>query len=250
VSEKLLRPAGYSLSQRLDDLNSDYMGWLFAAYLCSIASVGVLSVTPTDAPGQLLFLGTFGTAAAGFTVGAWRKWADAQKVRLGLLGEQALAEQLRLLGSKGYQVFHDVPGSGKWNVDHVAVGPGGVFVIETKARMKRPGPKGSDDYRVRFDGRLLRFPNGVDKKAAQQAKANAKWVAELLSKATGEPVRTIAIVALPGWLVDRERTDFDVLVLSGKEVPGFIADKGRTLSDAQIERIVFQLDQRCRDVGF
>ncbi len=44
--------------------------------------------------------------------------------------------------TRGYLLFHDVPLRGYGNIDHVAVGPGGVFTIETKnatgtARIRR-----------------------------------------------------------------------------------------------------------------
>jgi hypothetical protein len=130
------------------------------------------------------------------------------------------------------------------------VGPGGVFVIETKARTKKPGPRGEPDYRVSFDGKTLRFPGYVDKRAPEQARANARWVATMLSKATGEPVRTQAILALPGWMVELKSRDGDVKVLSGKQVPGFIASQQAKLSAKAITQISYQLDQRCRDVEF
>lgn len=37
----------------------------------------------------------------------------------------------------GNRSFHDFPAGKDWNIDHVAVGPGGVFAIETKTRSKR-----------------------------------------------------------------------------------------------------------------
>lgn len=250
TTEKLLRPPGYSLSRHVESLGDSLMSWLLGAYLASLCSVGTWKSTPNDMAGEMLFLGVFGIAAALCTVVAWRKWLKLRRARLGLLGEQAVAEQLQTLGLKGYQVFHDLPGDGKWNVDHVVVGPAGVFVIETKARIKQPGPAGGPDFKVAFDGRILRFPGGLDRKAAQQAMANAKWVAGMLSKATGETVRAVAIVALPGWLVKRDKPDFEVQVFNPKEVPGFIAYAETKLSGKQIQQIAYQLDQRCRDVAF
>jgi hypothetical protein len=250
TTEKLLRPPGYSLSRRLENLWENFTFWMFGAYVASLCSVGTWKFTPNDITGEMMFFGVFGIAAAACTVCAWRSWLGMRRTRLGLLGEQAVAEQLQVLGLKGYQVFHDIPGDGKWNVDHVLVGPAGVFVIETKARVKQPGRAGGADFHVGFDGKVLRFPGGQDRKAAQQARANAKWVAAMLSKATGETVRTVPIVALPGWMVDRARPDFEVQVLNSKEVPVFIADAETKLSGKQVQQIAYQLDQRCRDMAF
>ena len=57
----------------------------------------------------------------------WKGWAilklatDVRNWRFGLRGEQAVAEKLadRTLAAAGYSAFHDVPGTGGWNIDHV-----------------------------------------------------------------------------------------------------------------------------------
>jgi hypothetical protein len=83
-----------------------------------------------------------------------------------------------------------------------------------------------------------------------QAKRNAKWLGDWLSKATGEPVTAQAIVVLPGWLVDRTVRDSSVSVLSGKEMVKFIAEGTPRLSEKLIRQVAHQLDQKCRDVEF
>jgi hypothetical protein len=50
----------------------------------------------------------------------------------------------------GYQVFHDVQFERR-NVDHVVVGPKGVFALETKTRRKPFKEKN----RVAFDGEAV-----------------------------------------------------------------------------------------------
>lgn len=52
--------------------------------------------------------------------------------RLVAEGERRVAEVLA--AATGVQVLHDrlVPGKGKANIDHIAVGPAGVFVIDAK----------------------------------------------------------------------------------------------------------------------
>ena len=42
----------------------------------------------------------------------------------------------------------------------------------------------------------------------------------------------------------------DVKVLSGKQVPGFIAREPAQLSDKAIQQISYQLEKCCRDVEF
>ena len=53
--------------------------------------------------------------------------------RTGALGEERTAELLRPLEAQGFRVIHDrrMPRS-KANIDHIVIGPPGVFVVETK----------------------------------------------------------------------------------------------------------------------
>lgn len=160
-----------------------------------------------------------------------------------------MAEQLQALLAQGYRVFHDIPGDGEWNVDHVAVGPAGVFAIETKCRAKRRPTNELREQDAVFEGKKIQYPWGDDPKAVEQARRNAQWLADMLSKATGERVTSLAIVALPGWWVTL-KANSDVKVLSGKQVPGFILAEPLRLADKRIQQIAYQLEQRCRDVEF
>ena len=247
LSEKLLRPAGHTLQCKIDDLNDVLNTWFIGAFLCPLAAVGAFSFMPTDSINRIVLPIVFTMGAAGCAVMAWRTLLKIRNNRRGLLGEQAVAEQLQRLLPHGYQVFHDVPGDGKWNVDHVVVGPTGVFAIETKYRTKTPGKTGERDHEANFDGNKIQFPSGYDAEAPEQASRNARWLANMLSKATGERVTVRPIVALPGWWVTL-KANSEVKVLSGKQVPGFISTESAQLSDKAIQQISYQLEQRCRDV--
>jgi hypothetical protein len=79
----------------------------------------------------------------GFTLGGlavglpWSLWllvhlSDGQYFRhRGAEGERDTSDELRKLRSSGWHVIDDVRFE-RWNVDHVLVGPAGVFAIETK----------------------------------------------------------------------------------------------------------------------
>jgi hypothetical protein len=49
----------------------------------------------------------------------------------GVWGELSTAKALRVLERAGWVVLHDLP-AGRGNVDHIAVGPGGVFLLDSK----------------------------------------------------------------------------------------------------------------------
>jgi hypothetical protein len=63
----------------------------------------------------------------------FRPSEQARSWRRGVAGEQQTARLLDRLGRDGYVVLHDLamPGSPA-NVDHLVIGPSGVFVIDSK----------------------------------------------------------------------------------------------------------------------
>jgi len=57
---------------------------------------------------------------------AWiENWQD------GAVGEQRTGKSLRPLEARGWVVLHDLPGD-RGNLDHVVVGPAGVFLLDSK----------------------------------------------------------------------------------------------------------------------
>lgn len=148
--------------------------------------------------------------------------------------------------ARGYRVFHDVPFD-RFNLDHVVVGPPGVYCIETKARRKPADLQGPDKAAVTFDGEKLVYPKGNwDTQALEQARRNTRTLQEWLTSACGERVTANAILTLPGWYVSR-RAVGDVNVLNPQEIKSSFPDRPKQpLSHEQIQRIAHQLTERCR----
>jgi len=170
--------------------------------------------------------------------------AKRQRLREGLDAELMTAQLLTPLASKGCQVFHDIPADG-FNLDHVVIGPHAVYMVETKSRRK-PG-KGKQSANVEYDGKALRFPDHVTSKPVDQARHEARWLAEFLRGAAGENVPVIPVVALPGWYVNSGRSAHlsDVIVLNPKMHGTFTSKRSDTpLSDSLRNRIVYALVQR------
>ena len=65
---------------------------------------------------------------------AERLMQSAERYERGAEGERATGAILDGLRAEGWTVFHDVrwPGRPRANLDHVVVGPGGIFVIDSK----------------------------------------------------------------------------------------------------------------------
>jgi hypothetical protein len=259
-TEKLLRPPGYSLTLRLDKTFDAVMDVIFAA--CALSAFAGACVLALDLllAGHVPFLWVavcvlvlclFVISSALAAIKAFRGVKEAQNIRLGLRGEQAVAESLGEAADSGFRAFHDLPGGENWNIDHVAVGTRGVFLIETKARRRRASRNGQPAHEVVFDGEALQFPTFKETKPLDQAKRNAAWLSNYLTKKTGEPVRVEPLVVLPGWFVRIvEKGNFPVKAMNANYLVRFLSGQPEIIEKAQVRRIITSLDEKCRDVEF
>jgi hypothetical protein len=166
---------------------------------------------------------------------------------LGLSGELDTAEWLGDLAAAGYRVFHDLQGP-RGNIDHIAVGPAGVLVIETKTRSKSPGD------RVCYDGRRLLVGRwDATDEYLGQARACRDDVRRRLREhsqvAASVPVR--AVLAFPGWDVEEGRASgAEVWVLNPKRrIAAWAAQEVRregAVSRAAIDSVAAMLDAWAR----
>jgi hypothetical protein len=245
-TEKLLREAGHSLRVQLEERWDKFNMWFAVAMVGGIVCGFMLAFNVRGALAGCL---TAGSVAAVGTAMAWRTLMGMRPYRLGLKGEQAVAEHLQGLVASGYRVFNDVPGDDDWNIDHVVVGPSGVFAIETKTRTKKPGRNAENDHTVNFDGARLIFPSGIESEAPEQVLRNAKWIGSEMTKATGERVTARPLLVVPGWFVVM-KVNSELKALNPKQVLGYVLAEPKVLNNATIQRIAYQLEQRCRDVEF
>lgn len=253
LTKGLLRPAGHSLATKIAETQFDLAGALLAAPLAG--AVIILSIASTYTTGQTfssIYVAIVTIAIMAFCIWnvqkALRLFRKLKQLKLGWEGELATAEELNKLMRSGYDVFHDIQEQ-NFNVDHVVVGPSGVYVIETKAYTKQKRGQSDSFWRATYDGKTIDFAGYTTSAPLDQAARNAKWVSKWLSQATGERVTTIPVVALPGWYVDRKARG-DVRVINSSEVRRMTGGASATaLSPAQIQRISHQLDQHCRDVA-
>lgn len=162
----------------------------------------------------------------------------------GLAAERATAQELTPLIAKGCTIYHDVPGE-KFNLDHVVIGPGKVFMVETKSRQK-PGGRGAANAQVRFDGHALIFPDWRDTQMLDQTRGQARWLSKYLYRKTGERVRVEPVLALPGWFVTCTDPAPDVHVIN-PQMHNFMANSdGQPIPEPQRRRIMTALEERYR----
>lgn len=242
-----LRPAGESLRLKIDELSERFDE---ALTTLALTNVGAVLFTVTAAPEHRLVVGlTLGLLVA--IAYAWylpRLFKTARLLwdyRLGYKGERVVGEELNQLLAAGFRVFHDVPFD-RFNIDHVLVGPPGVYAVETKTRRKPASIAGREKAIVEFDGSQLRFPSWSESKPLEQARLNAKTLAEWLTSAVGERVAVNPVLTIPGWWIERKARG-DVNVLNPDEIKhSFPTRPKEPLSDKQIQQIAHQLTERCR----
>lgn len=255
---KLLRAPGESLRRRVIDFqDSGLVGFIFAALvplLCALATLqAIIWFAPkTPLVTGLTFVGVVLLVTA-FFAGRFcvRRLMRYRNDSLGYLGERAVGEALEPLARDGFRIFHDVPGHSngkKFNVDHVVVGPNGVFAIETKTRRKGKVRPGYEAHKVAYDGHRLIWPWAEDSHGLDQATSRAAWLADWLKKMTGLSVTTRPVLVLPGWYVVPQGLG-PVMVLNHKQVVSAIGRLDtRVFTADQVDLIARQLDAICRDV--
>jgi hypothetical protein len=257
VTGKLLRPPGESLrkqAEALDHQIADQIIWLvgFPALLLII-----YFAERNNPPGgfalawRIVLAVTLG-AYAFMALGLIRRRRWHERLRLGYRGERAVGEELNRLMLDGCHVFHDVPLSENWNLDHVVVAPSGVYAIETKTRIKQKSESEQPEHEVVYDGICLQFPNAYDSKSPAQACDQAERLAQMLSEDLKESVKVKPILTLPGWWITcKGEGEGEVAVMNPKMIrSAIVTDDAPVLSPELIEEITRHLDRKCRDVVF
>lgn len=263
-TEKLLRPPGESLRLKIEEIRMSMMdtGMVLAIGLV-IPAFAAMPTWNNSWIVRIMNWMVFAGAGYGMAIGQWRKLKrlrnDLRSYQLGFDGERYVAAELDPLIARGYRVFHDFvvnwkPGgdASDFNIDHVAVGPDGVFVFETKARRKPldSANGGKKQYKVRFDGKTLHFPEYATAEPIEQAKRNAKTLQDWLSQTTIPGLVVRPVVVIPGWWIETE----DDRARSGVQRAKGLADRvpalarGRRLSNDEIKQIAGRMEAHCRNV--
>lgn len=152
----------------------------------------------------------------------WRLIPNLRALRQARDGERVIGQYLEELRASGYKVFHDLVGVG-FNVDHVLIGPGGIFTIETKTFSKRIGA----DVQITFDGRTIMADGWPpDRDPVIQAKAQAVWLRDLLARSTSRKFEVWPVVLFPGWYVKQSPgSTNEMWVLNEKAFKKFLANE-------------------------
>ena len=160
-----------------------------------------------------------------------------ERITHGERGEKLVGAALNELREQGYCAIHAIS-SRRGDIDHVLVGPGGVFVIETKH------PRGNG---------LITFRNGqgmfVDgrpkwKPAINQAKSGAAKIVPIVQRHCAERAAqgVMPIVVFVGnWRVADQWKSTDLRVFTPETLQDYIRDQQPVLTRAEIGRIAAEL---------
>lgn len=245
-SEDFLNSPGQNLLAELNGVRWRFMVLLLGLIGASLLMTGMARWPELDAR---IVYGMFGAVILVLLILIWRTMQKMPRLRLGLEGECYTGQELSLLMRDGAYVFHDLfMDRRRGNIDHIVIGSGGVFAVETKTRSKSAAD-GSERARVLFDGQALIYPGGArEAKPIAQAEAQARWLAKFLAGATGEKVPVTPVIALPGRFVET-RGEHRVRVINprrGNALRAWVTQQ--KLDSKQVERIAWAIEQRCRQV--
>lgn len=150
----------------------------------------------------------------------------------GAAGEQETAKMLALLPA-AFTVVNDVAFS-RFNVDHVVVGPTGVWAVETKSHA---GAVEEHADIVRLNGR----PMYCDPR--RQARAGAMAIAEVLQRETGRRWWVEALVCFPNASVTTNVNPAEARVVGGGQLLTRLRLAPARLGSDQRDRIVDALNR-------
>lgn len=192
-------------------------------------------------PGLYTVTAVIAVGYAAFRV--FRAVPEIKALKLGRDGERVVGQYLEQLRNKGYQVLHDVMGEG-FNIDHVVIGPAGVFTVETKTYSK----PARGDARIEFNGDTLRVGAfEPDRNPIIQAKAQASWLRALLLESSGRNFAVRPVILFPGWYVEQGKgSTRDIWVLNEKALPKFLEHEERVLEDDDVNLANFHLSRFVR----
>jgi hypothetical protein len=244
------RIAGQSVLSEFNDKSADLFGHLIMLTMLfnfPFIYVGANKLLGIEKEVPWLVIPVFALAIIYILIKTIRTTKNRNNLRLGLEAEWFVSSELHDIEAAGYKVFHDIR-CDKFNIDHLVIGPNGVFAIETKGRRKPTNSKTaaekSLEHVVNVKGGILEFPNYTDTSIVEQAIRQAKWATNWLSEATGESITVSPVVTIPGWFVKAVSKPLIPVVATknlSSQVPKLI---GQRLSPEQIKRIAHQVKQK------
>ncbi|GGY02830.1 hypothetical protein GCM10007160_33300 [Litchfieldella qijiaojingensis] len=177
-----------------------------------------------------------------------RDFQRIRRMKLGLACELAVGQELERLirpDAHPYYVFHDIPAD-TYTIDHVAVTPHGVFVIETRARTPPFDANGREQSQVAVERERLRFPGWSERLPMRKTRQAVQWLRHWLARECRGEVPVRGILTLPGWDIDVSQAPGDLLVVSGEGLADLLGAMSLGRFDVEVhDRVIRVLMKRA-----
>lgn len=153
---------------------------------------------------------------------AWRRGAD---------GEEAVAKRLAKLDSGSWRVLHSVPvGAGDSDIDHVVIGPGGVYTLNTKNHLGK---------NVVVNAKYVRV-DGHPQQYVRNSIHESDRAARLLSARCGFPVPVTGVVVMLADELVVKAQPSGVHVVGRRDIARWLKKRPVTLGADDVQRIFEQ----------
>jgi hypothetical protein len=167
----------------------------------------------------------------GFFLRAFDVKTDERAWRIGAEGEEAVAAQIAKLGPE-WRVLHAVRvGERGSDIDHVLIGPAGVFTVNAKHHPNASVWVGGDTFMV----------NGQRVPYIRNSRYEGRRAARLLTEHVGFPVEVVGIVAVvgahKGFTVKKQPDDGAVIVVARRRISHHVRKLPLRLEPRQVEAI-------------
>ncbi len=182
--------------------------WIVAGAIAALLAGWMLLV-----PGWILVLVELVAILAFLRVGP-KVERDLGRWRRGAEGEEHVGQILEGLSADGWHVLHDVS-FGRGNIDHIAIGPSGVFTVETKSHAGR--------FSV----------DGLEPKMLSQAYAEKK----VLEEKTGIEARPLLVFSRAYLIESPPVTRQGVTIMPARMLPSFFSRQRPTMSREQAREV-------------
>ncbi|WP_328968521.1 nuclease-related domain-containing protein [Streptomyces sp. NBC_00239] len=147
----------------------------------------------------------------------WDSWFK------GLAGERIAGGELNRLTAHGWRVLHSIPLTRGGDIDHLLIGPGGVFTVNTKNLRGKSVWIGDD---------MVKVDHGPPKPYPAKSRAEAKHARGVLERHCPFPVDVEPVLVFVGANeLPKEATQLQVRVYREREVAALGPLTGRLTPD-------------------
>ena len=245
------RYPGQSLSEQINDITDTQQDEILVPLLLWLVTglTWLYHFSPTiPNPWIFAFLAFVFTVIA--VIRIRRMAAQKKTLKKGIMGEQIIGKYLeeQLMPGK-YQLIHDLlfkNGDKTFNIDHVIVGPTGIFSVETK---NWTNPDGTH-HQIFYDGKKILVDGMVpERDPLVQAVAGAKSIQDILETRTGKHFDVQPVVVFLGSYTTTNPKHAPAWVLNEQVVPIFVKNDFRELSYDDGMLAIAQLKQYSEECG-